>query len=124
MHKPSSSSVQVLIASSIPHLLDKVKARLPLECVSLVRLRSCTPTPVQQQTLDKGFVDLLTESEVVLADPGLVCHYVPNHFGGVRWMQSTWAGVDSIFKTLASNKTVHPPIPIQTTCKLLAIPRR
>ncbi len=120
MHKPSSSSVQVLIASSIPHLLDKVKARLPLECASLVRLRVCIPTP-QQQTLDKGFVDLLKESEVVLADPGLVCHYVPNHFGGVRWMQSTWAGVDSIFKTLAShqtNKTVHPPPQI-----LLAIPR-
>jgi hypothetical protein len=67
----------------------------------------------------RKLVALLRESEVVVADPALVAPHLrhlvaPAASGGnLRWMQSTWAGVDSLFRALGHDDqaTDHKPVP-------------
>lgn len=89
-----AGEIQVLVCSNVkgllPALENGVKKHPNLPPISWVQ---CTPAELQNgpsQTLWK-------ECEILLADPGLVVGMLPEATR-LKWMQSTWAGVESLFQ--------------------------
>jgi phosphoglycerate dehydrogenase-like enzyme len=81
----SSASFRVLLVTRISGLEQELRGR-QLPGIELVRTRT-----------DEDTAQAITDAEVVLADPGLVAHHL-DRVKELKWLQSTYAGVDSFFQ--------------------------
>jgi pyruvate/2-oxoglutarate dehydrogenase complex dihydrolipoamide acyltransferase (E2) component len=111
----SSSSSSSALSSSAGNATREGAAAEPAFELELV---AYAPPPSGAAPADEAdearkLVALLRESEVVVADPALVAphlhHLATTHAGDLRWMQSTWAGVDSLFRALGHEQP-HKPV--------------
>eukprot|EP01065_Artemidia_motanka_P026118 TRINITY_DN31023_c0_g1_i1.p2 TRINITY_DN31023_c0_g1~~TRINITY_DN31023_c0_g1_i1.p2 ORF type:complete len:367 (+),score=110.07 TRINITY_DN31023_c0_g1_i1:45-1103(+) len=88
--------IRVLVCSSVSGLVDHVK-RAAAQCAALrpytVEFAEHT---AEQLGVGGAAHDTLKAAEVLLADPGAVASVVDNA-ESLRWMQSTWAGVNALF---------------------------
>ncbi len=81
----SSASLRVLLVTRISGLEQELRGR-QLPGIKLVRIRT-----------DIDTAQAITGAEVVLADPGLVAPHL-DRATELKWLQSTYAGVDSFFQ--------------------------
>ncbi len=81
----SSASLRVLLVTRISGLEQELRGR-QLPGLELVRTMT-----------DEDTAQAITDAEVVLADPGLAAHHL-DRATELKWLQSTYAGVDSFFQ--------------------------
>jgi hypothetical protein len=94
-----------------------------LELVSYTPPAHTATGTVEADAEECKLVRLMQESEVVVADPGLVAphlrHLLPGPSTptahGLRWMQSTWAGVDSLFRAVAHDQPDNDAKPVPSS---------
>jgi len=81
----------VYVLSRIPGIVNRIRALNP--DIPLKEL------PAHSDELSASTVAELGSAEILLADPALIKQHV-NNLPRLRWMQSTWAGVDAIINAL------------------------
>ncbi|XP_064643535.1 glyoxylate/hydroxypyruvate reductase A-like [Lineus longissimus] len=106
---PSTSS-RIYVLSNITSLTSQLSALMPhLKFVEIPYTIDETRSTTEQ-TVSTEQMKYLQEAEILIADPLLLGGYV-QEMPNLKWMQSTWAGVDSIFRRIDKNKAL-PSFPL------------
>ena len=98
----SASRLHLVVCSALPGLAEdavrRCGARLAVTVVDHTLADEGLPTLIEEKR------EVFEAADILLADPGLVYPFLrllPN----LRWMQSTWAGVEPIVKTVQSTSS-------------------
>ena len=92
-------TVTVLSQLKVVEFMRKTRPDIPIVELS--------PSADSEEAIKKS----LNEAEIVFGDPELIAPYWSD-LKNVRWMQSTWAGNDALFRALTppgSKKATPPP---------------
>lgn len=101
----------VYVLSQIPELSKLTAKALPSCRVVNVELRQKTGIYTRELKIDDRELKDLQDAEIVFGDPNLLVqtfHKLPN----IKWIQSTWAGIDLFLRVLAETNQKPPAHPI------------
>ncbi|XP_077997379.1 glyoxylate/hydroxypyruvate reductase A-like [Glandiceps talaboti] len=93
----------VTIFCKVPGLQELMRKRCPNIQTKVVDAGEIGNTYGLEKKLSNEELKELAEAEILLTDPGVVVNLLYK-FPNLKWMQSTWAGVDNIFDNLDQSK--------------------
>merc|ERR1719183_2812376 len=85
----SLPALRVLVASGVDGLAARV--RTVFAASALARTRS-----LELEVFVPGSPESAADAEILLVDPGLVAPALDTQLPSLRWLQSSWAGVNAI----------------------------
>lgn len=101
----------IYVFSQIPELAKLTSTALPGCQVINVELRQHSGKYTRELKIDDRELNDLKDAEIVFGDPNLVVqtfHKLPK----LKWIQSTWAGIDLFLKVLSETGQKPPDCPI------------
>lgn len=105
-------SKTVYVLSQIPELAKLTAKALPSCKVINIELRQHTSaTPSKELKIGDRELNDLRAAEIVFGDPNLLVQTFQK-LPKIKWMQSTWAGVDQFMKSISETGQQPPRIPI------------
>lgn len=101
----------VYVLSQIPELATMTAKALPGCQIVNIELRQHAGQQSRELKIDDRELKDLKNAEIIFGDPNLLVqtfHKLPN----IKWIQSTWAGIDLFLKVLSETRQKPPEHPI------------
>eukprot|EP00746_Dinoflagellata_sp_MGD_P126047 gnl/MRDRNA2_/MRDRNA2_60975_c0_seq1.p1 gnl/MRDRNA2_/MRDRNA2_60975_c0~~gnl/MRDRNA2_/MRDRNA2_60975_c0_seq1.p1 ORF type:complete len:364 (+),score=62.41 gnl/MRDRNA2_/MRDRNA2_60975_c0_seq1:97-1188(+) len=104
--KKHKASPTVTVFCSIGHIMNKIESLWPEAPITVIRddamsIRGAT-IKFDPKALSEKTYALLAEAEIILSEPAIIgdlLSFRPEALPKVKWIQSTFAGVDALFKS-------------------------